>query len=68
MASNEANAEYLLKNDKEMNRLGQQHPVLKDMLGGTLVLPPIDLSGGKKRILDSGTADGERSRTISPTA
>jgi hypothetical protein len=50
--------EYMLKNDEDIGRLTIQHPVLKDTIGGNLVLPYIDVSFPGSRILDSGTADG----------
>ena len=60
MTSRKDSEEYSRKNDKEMERLEQLYPVLKQALGGQLLMPPIDLSAGKKRILDSGTANGRR--------
>lgn len=49
---------YPIESPEEMARLSNQHEVIKDAMGG-LLLVPVDLSIGAKRILDSGTADGD---------
>ncbi|KAH6669782.1 hypothetical protein B0J14DRAFT_565564 [Halenospora varia] len=49
---------YIMATDEEMSRLENQHFVIKDAMGGSLLLQPIDLSVGPLRILDSATADG----------
>lgn len=51
MSSKEANS-------REMERLSKQHDVIKNAMGG-LLLVPAGLSTGNLRILDSGTADGQ---------
>ena len=43
----------------EIQRLIDLHAVLNDAMNGQLVLAPINLEDPGKRILDSGTADGE---------
>ncbi|KAJ8069781.1 hypothetical protein OCU04_000197 [Sclerotinia nivalis] len=58
MASvNSERAGYVLANDEEMNRLSTQHYVIKDAMGGLLMVP-VDHTTEGLRILDSGTADG----------
>ena len=52
-------AEYPLNNDEEIKRLTYQHEVIKDALGGKLLLVPVDTEQKPLRILDSATADGE---------
>lgn len=54
MATNQS--DYFLESEEEINRLANQHNIIKDEMG-SLVLAPIDLSM-PLRILDSGTADG----------
>jgi len=54
----DSRADYFLASDEEMNRLSNQHSVIKDAMGGRLLLLPVDHSAGALRILDSGTADG----------
>jgi hypothetical protein len=50
---------YLLsQNPTEVERLGYQHEVIKDHMGGRLVLAPMDLAQRGLRIFDSATADG----------
>lgn len=53
-----SDAGYFMATDEEMSRLENQHSVIKDAMGGSLLLQPIDLSVGPLRILDSATADG----------
>lgn len=55
MAAEESN--YFLKSNEEVNRLKNQHEVIKVAMGG-LVIAPVDLSSAPLRILDSATADG----------
>ena len=43
----------------EIQRLIDLHAVLNDAMNGQLILAPINLEEPGKRILDSGTADGE---------
>ena len=45
-------------NAEVSRRLLDQHDVVVDALGGSLILPPLQLSGSNLKILDSGTADG----------
>ncbi|KAF4635121.1 hypothetical protein G7Y89_g2978 [Cudoniella acicularis] len=52
-----SDAGYFMATDEEASRLENQHYVIKDAMGG-LLLPPIDLSVGPLKILDSATADG----------
>lgn len=47
-------------NVAEVDRLSAQHYVVKNAMGGKLVLAPIDLSKPDLRILDSATADGKK--------
>lgn len=52
-------SQYILSgNISETTRLRLQHDVIKDAMGGQLVLAPADLSRSGLRILDSATADG----------
>lgn len=51
-------AGYFMATDEEVSRLENQHFIIKDTMGGSLLLPPIDLLGGPLQILDSATADG----------
>ena len=48
---------YILDSPEEVNRLAEQHDVIKDAMGG-LIAVPLDFSKPGLRILDSGTADG----------
>lgn len=57
MAPDAKDTEYILDNEEEMGRLSNQHAVIKDAMGG-LLLMPVDLSKAPLRILDSATADG----------
>lgn len=43
----------------ELQRLADLHAVLMDAMNGKLILAPIELQEPGKRILDSGTADGQ---------
>jgi hypothetical protein len=52
-------AGYFMAAPEESSRLENQHFVIKDAMGGNLLLSPIDLSIGPLRILDSATADGK---------
>jgi hypothetical protein len=54
----EQGTDYVLASDEETSRLANQHDVIKDEMGGSLVFAPIDLAAGPLRILDSATADG----------
>lgn len=60
MASETYKHEYPLEggSSSEVERLRNQHQVLKHDMGGKLILAPIDLSTPSLRILDSGTLDG----------
>jgi hypothetical protein len=54
--------EYILEaSPTETERLRMQHDVVKDAVGGSLVVAPIDLTKPGLRILDSATADGRPS-------
>lgn len=57
MAQDGKKTDYILESDDEMGRLSNQHGVIKDAMGG-LLLMPVDFSKGPLRILDSATADG----------
>ncbi|KAF2246838.1 hypothetical protein BU26DRAFT_431537 [Trematosphaeria pertusa] len=46
-----------MSSDSELQRLANQHVVLKSGMG-TLALAPVDFTSPNLRILDSGTADG----------
>ena len=50
---------YFMASDDEMNRLENNHYIIKDAMGGTLLLSPIDITTNSLRILDSATADGK---------
>lgn len=51
--------DYLLsQNPTEVERLSYQHEIVKDFMGGKLVLAPMDLSKQDLHILDTATADG----------
>lgn len=59
-------SDYVLSiNPSETERLRMQHDVVKDAMGGRLVLAPIDLTMPGLRILDSATADGESNALLS---
>jgi tRNA1(Val) A37 N6-methylase TrmN6 len=60
MASTQDNEEQYIRgaSDDEIQRLTDQHVMLKSGMGGTLVVAPIDLSRPGLRILDSGTGNG----------
>lgn len=57
MAVKPDRSEYILASDEEIARLSNQHEVIKDAMGGLLLIP-INLSVQSIRILDSATADG----------
>ncbi|KAL9119450.1 MAG: hypothetical protein Q9187_003997 [Circinaria calcarea] len=57
MAEDGKKTDYILESDDEMGRLSSQHEVIKDAMGG-LLLVPVDLAAAPLRILDSATADG----------
>jgi hypothetical protein len=58
MARSLEKEEYFLEhNPDELQRLREQHKLIKDSMGG-LILAPIDFSKPGLRILDSATADG----------
>ncbi|KAL8896245.1 MAG: hypothetical protein Q9207_007798 [Kuettlingeria erythrocarpa] len=65
-ALNEKPDYFLSQNPPEVERLTRQHEVIKDHMGGKLVLAPVDLSTPGLRILDSATADGLWLRDIQP--
>ena len=50
--------EFVSADIANSKRLSDQHLVATDALGGKLILPPVDISQGNLRILESGTADG----------
>lgn len=61
-----------LRRSKEIDRLHNQHKLVKSAFGG-LILCPVDLSSPNVRILDSATADGYflydlRSQLVHPNA
>ncbi|KAG9230918.1 hypothetical protein BJ875DRAFT_487491 [Amylocarpus encephaloides] len=58
---------YFMASPEEMSRLENQHYIIKDAMGG-LLLPPIDISVGPLRILDSATADGTWIRDLAAGA
>lgn len=49
---------FLSQNPDETERLRLQHELIKDHLGGSLILAPIDFSKKDLSVLDSATADG----------
>ncbi|CAD6577326.1 MAG: hypothetical protein ASARMPRED_008221 [Alectoria sarmentosa] len=49
---------FLSQNPTEIERLSYQHEVIKDYMGGKLVLAPVDFSQSGLHIFDSATADG----------
>lgn len=49
---------FLSQNPTEVERLSYQHEVIKDYMGGNLVLAPLDLLQPGLQIFDGGTADG----------
>lgn len=52
---------YLLQESlSEPARLRMQHEVIKDAMGGRLILAPVDMSRPGLRILDSATTDGSK--------
>ncbi|PVI02637.1 hypothetical protein DM02DRAFT_701096 [Periconia macrospinosa] len=55
---NQTQKKYPLEGEEEVDRLANQHEVIKDALNGALVVAPIDLLTTPLRILDSATADG----------
>ncbi|KAF2267211.1 S-adenosyl-L-methionine-dependent methyltransferase, partial [Lojkania enalia] len=57
MATEQIDVVYPMEKEKEINRLANQHDVIKDAMRG-LLFAKLDLSGTPLRILDSGTADG----------
>lgn len=52
----------------ESKRMRMQHDVVKDAMGGKLVLAPIDLTRPGGRILDSATGNGKSSESRSHRA
>lgn len=58
MATHETKSGYILESDDESKRLSNQHEVVKAAMGGILLRTPVDFTGERLRILDSGTADG----------
>ena len=49
---------FLAQNPTEVERLGYQHEIIKDFMGGKLVLAPVNLETEGLHILDTATADG----------
>lgn len=60
--------EYPLEGDDEVERLQNQHHVIKDAMGGKLIMAPVDLSASSLRILDSGTSDGTWIQDVAATS
>ena len=51
-------SKYWMESEGERKRLASNHFIVKDEMGGKLVLAPVDFSRPVK-VLDSGTADGK---------
>ncbi|KAF2789633.1 hypothetical protein K505DRAFT_91362 [Melanomma pulvis-pyrius CBS 109.77] len=67
MATSGDTERYIMEaNEGELQRLANQHQVLKSAMG-TLTVAPIDFSRPNLRILDSGTADGLWLRDVQAT-
>lgn len=67
MSNYKTESGYMLESEEESARLSNQHEVIKDAMGGSLLRVPINLSNEKLRILDSGTADGTWIRELIST-
>lgn len=59
MTEKSQNPHYILDSQEEVKRLSKMHEILKDAMGG-LLLVPVELSAAPLRVLDSATADDRR--------
>ncbi|KAF2265220.1 hypothetical protein CC78DRAFT_493963 [Lojkania enalia] len=58
MGDENAESSYVMHSDSELTRLTLQHEMIKDAMGGQLVIAPLDLRASSLQILDCCTADG----------
>lgn len=58
MSQQQETPHYFMSSNEEIIRLSYNHEIMKDGLGGNLILAPINFSSAPLTVLDSGTADG----------
>ncbi|EON65501.1 hypothetical protein W97_04739 [Coniosporium apollinis CBS 100218] len=67
MTEKSENPHYILDSQEEVKRLSKMHEILKDAMGG-LLLVPVELSAAPLRVLDSATADGTWLRDLASSS